>query len=498
MTGRPAALDEDAIARNALRFLKGYYAQRQRTGNTELSSNVRGAGGIVADGFLRYQLLNGQDFIATVEATSKDSREEVLFQVQQPLLRMDAVATASITTAAVFAFGFFRDSWTVDHVGLVGCLLLIILTFAVAFFGFILLRRRARRYHYIYAVEQFKQYYANEQWVALSEEVFNLPLDQSGDVMVYTKRNLSKQDQQWLKEIKTEERYYNELLEQCIYNGIGLILVRRDAPPVVKVTPSREDLFANKRRRIDLIAQEELNRLVDSSRYTDWLKKSNVEDLLRYQRQYKYQIALCVLSLLLIGTIFWQELKQDEINYPDREDYIAEMQEVAARNARSRATTFYRLDTPYVWPRPYREGIEGYALVMGLEEIEVGEARDIRRPVERGGLFLTYLDILEELTIYDCSRLYNLPGRGYIVEEGVYTYAELTERIRLLEQYGFECSGLALSCFEGLEQGYALYIGPIYTDEAQARRTQRQLEKMLGDNVLSLRFTIRNLKQKDR
>ena len=51
------------------------------------------------------------------------------------------------------------------------------------------------RYRYIYAVEQFKKYHADEQWVAIGEDVFENPND----------------------------KYLKELKKQCVYNGFGLI-----------------------------------------------------------------------------------------------------------------------------------------------------------------------------------------------------------------------------------------------------------------------------------
>ena len=51
------------------------------------------------------------------------------------------------------------------------------------------------RYRSIFAIEQFKQYYADEQWVAIGKDTFS----------------------------EEEDHFFQELKKQCVYNGFGLL-----------------------------------------------------------------------------------------------------------------------------------------------------------------------------------------------------------------------------------------------------------------------------------
>ena len=46
---------EDEIKKEVLKFLRGYYKNRPRATDIEVSSDLRGVGGIVADGFLAFK-----------------------------------------------------------------------------------------------------------------------------------------------------------------------------------------------------------------------------------------------------------------------------------------------------------------------------------------------------------------------------------------------------------------------------------------------------------
>ena len=98
-------LSENDIKQTTLRFLKAYYRYRQREGGTTVSSDMRGAGGIIADGFLSYPKPGGEIFHATFEATSQDTRDEVRFKIQKRRLQWDAIAVASLAAAVLFIAG---------------------------------------------------------------------------------------------------------------------------------------------------------------------------------------------------------------------------------------------------------------------------------------------------------------------------------------------------------------------------------------------------------
>jgi hypothetical protein len=493
------ALHEDEITRTALGFLKGYYRQRHRAGNTELISDVRGAGGIVADGFLRFPLPDGNQFIATIESTSLAKKNEVLYKQQTNLLRWDAAATGAVLATLVFTIGFIQNSFTVETITLLGCLALIGGVFTIGYYLFIWLFGRWRRYRYIYAIQQFKQYFANEQWIAISENLFspNVQSDASPPI-IYAEGSGSDEREE---EEEGQNPYYEELINQCIINGVGLLIIRHNAAPIIKITPSRQDLFKDKRRRIRLFSEEELSRFTRLGNYPEWMKGFKMDDVRRFQRKYQFQVISCLLCTLIISAIFYKEFEQQitEVEV-DRAAYLKEMADLMARNSDRGYPTPYYLDTPYVWPRPVLENVDGYAIGLGLKTVEQSTQRSQAsqyRTYKRREGFLTLSDDYNDFLIYDCSRLYNMEGTSYIVQEGVYPDFETAMgRIQTLRAYEFDCSGLLLNCFDEVEKGYAVYFGLIYKDLGDANRALATYEALLGDNTLSLNMKLRSLSPK--
>ena len=488
------ALNQDDISRTALRFLKSYYRQRPRTGSTELSSDLRGAGGIIADGFLRYSTPEGNHFIATIEATSEASRDEVVYKVQQTLLGWDAAALASSVMAIATVYYNFNGHLSLQYKYWWLYLIGIILSGAMIFWLYTKLRARRQRYHYIYAIEQFKRYHADEQWIALGEDVFKLP---DSDIFELDGIHYALTERQKRKWIEDEERKYNELITQCVRNGVGLLIVRKNGPPIVKITPSREDLFKNKRQRIQLFSQTEISNFIQMDNAPDWIKSFNAENLMRFQRKYKYQATICMIAALIFGAILYRELSYTEVEYIAREDYIQQMEALMAKNESIKEPIYYFVDTPFVWPRPYLGEVQGYALNLGLQVYPQAEANEIIRNYQKGkqyDVFMTFPEGMDDLIVYDCSRLYNMLGTSYIVQEGIYdSYTDAAHRISELRKFGYETSGLLLDCFDEIEKGYAVYFGLVFKDVGEAQRALATYEALLGDNVLKINMSLRSL-----
>jgi hypothetical protein len=461
------AISEKAITKTTLQFLKAYYRFREREGRTQLSSDRRGAGGIVADGFLSYPKKGGELFQATFEATSLDKRHEVAFRLRRPLLRWDAAAVAATLSAGAYVGGYFIHWWSVARFGLWGCIALVLFLFVLFYFLYLLLFRRKRRYRYIYAVEQFKQYFADEQWIAIGEDVF---------------ANFH------------QDPYYQELRRQCILNGFGLIVVRADGQPQMQITPSRQDLFKAKRSNIPLLSPSELKRLMPPGKAQTWMQQFRGSNL----RRYKYQFLFCLLSALLVGDLLYQEvqaLKTEEVE--DAEAYRRRMEKARAGNIErylERDPDGFVMDTPFVWPYPIRSDIEPYTGV-GLQVAEAAGGAP-KRPASRQE-FLAQLEIGDGVHTYDCSRVRNLRRTAYIVQAGKYaSFREVQGRIRELQSYGFMANAVWLGCFNELEGGYALYLGLIFDEISAARSALLNYRERLGDNVLGLELRLRSLSPK--
>lgn len=465
-----ASLNERDITQITLRFLKSHYRQRQREGLTMLSSDMRGAGGIIADGFLSFPQIGGENFRATVEATSRESQKEVFFQLRRNLLKWDSAAAAAALLAAGFAALYIKKALPMEQYSLLAWASLLIAAFVLAAPVFYVLLSTFRRYRYIYAIEQFKQYYVDEQWVAIGEDVFANYHD---------------------------DPYYLELRGQCIYNGFGLIVIREDKPPLMQVTPSRQDLFKSRRELIPLFSQLELNKMMQEENYPEWLRQFKPRNFIDFQWKFKYQLATCILSVLIIAGLFYQESKNRPVRVLEHADYLAEMDEARGKNIGnimpdSIRPNLYKLDTPFVWPPPLRKDVSPY-LSLGLAPEKPPEPAPLVKPEQPGADFFISFPGVNELITYDCSRL-SIKGEAYVIQEAIYpSFSQAAARIAELSSYGLETSGLWLGCFDESGQGYIVFFGPVFRSMAEAGRMLGDFETRLGDNVLGIRMEIRSL-----
>ena len=460
------SLSENEIKQLTLKFLKEYYRYRQREGGIELSSDLRGAGGIIADGFLSFPLKDGNLFQATFEATSLDTRNEVRFRRDWHLLTWDAVAVGLLLAAVVLVAGNIQGVLTFKNYTWAGCLSVVVIA---ALFGAMLFAAAAfglRRYRYIYAIEQFKQYHANEQWVAIGEDVF---ANHYNDL------------------------YYEELRQQCIRNGFGLVVIRQNGKPLMQVTPSREDLFKVRRREISFFSQEELAAFARHGNYPKWMQKFKADDMMRFGRQRRYQLLVSIISLLAISGIFYLESQIIEELIETPEQYRARMEQVRQQNEENPQGLAYRVDTPYVWPPPFlREKDAGPYIDLsgGGGEAQPAVASKRRRQPD----FLLSVPGSDRLLVYDCSRLRNIKQTFYVLQEGLYpAFAAAEGRILDLSQYELETSGLWLGCFGGADNSYVVFFGSMYNSEEEAAQALRTYQTRLADNVLGIKIEIRTI-----
>lgn len=110
-----ATIHEDDIKKIALGFLRGYYKHRPRSGEMRTETNMRGEGGIIVDSYLSFLNEEGETFIATAEATSIDTREEVKYSVQFRLLFWD-----SIVFGTLFGFIYVIISYFIPALSMPG------------------------------------------------------------------------------------------------------------------------------------------------------------------------------------------------------------------------------------------------------------------------------------------------------------------------------------------------------------------------------------------
>ncbi|MEO1628740.1 MAG: hypothetical protein AAFV25_26565, partial [Bacteroidota bacterium] len=360
--------------------------------------------------------------------------------------------------------------------------------FALSFVLYFFLSRSLRRYRYIYAIEQFKKYHADEQWVAIGEDVF----------------------------ANENDFFYRELKDQCVYNGFGLITVSQDENPQMLITPSRQELFKRKRQLHDFLSQSSGSRAVQiasgiKKRYDNWMTRlfvkqnDNRKNLLRYQKTYHNQIILSAIALGLISAIYFEELKDTAVEYVDEEGYVEQM-ETLKKTAKGEAS----VKPP---DRLISELDEEYDSLKGAYDLQ--EDADLLSPtdgppgaVDQEDLYAAPEEpstsqqlaaILDgEYVVYDCERFFNFDQNIFIVQEGLYNDLSLAKRrMGTYARRGFQANLIWLGCFSKAESGYAVFFDLMYEQKAEARKAARGLRQSLKRQSLTPQsFAIRTFSRK--
>ena len=219
---------EQQIRGLAINFLRQHYKTRPRSGTsgTRVVPNVHYYQGVTIDARLAFQKPDLNWFTATVEATSVETAEEVIYRTNW--FRIGALSVLA-GLAAVGGF-FWRcrrckgliygSIWggNTAYLGLLFGFLVVALITGLSLLGF------SKSFRYIYAVAQFSRFHADAQWMAYDGGIFH----------------------------DLKSTYFREFQRQCILYGFGMMEVLPDNKVRVVIEPSHIDQFAGKRRKLPL------------------------------------------------------------------------------------------------------------------------------------------------------------------------------------------------------------------------------------------------------
>ncbi|MEM9835191.1 MAG: hypothetical protein AAF828_01735 [Bacteroidota bacterium] len=218
-------ITEQDIRRLSIGRLRLYYKTRPRRewDGINIIDKAHYYKNITIDARLTYVEPDGQRFIATVEASSLDKRAEVDFRFNW----FRWLAESLVLTLGTIAFVLILtqvQGFNVIHSKYIGGFWSWLLFFGLMLWGFyaFAIGVNLRRYRYIYAIEQFKQFYANDQWIAISADIYP---NHTG-------------------------RKWRELQRQCIRYGFGLLQVELDRSVRILIAPKRGDFFEGNRRQL--------------------------------------------------------------------------------------------------------------------------------------------------------------------------------------------------------------------------------------------------------
>jgi cell division septation protein DedD len=227
-----STLTESDIKRAFLPFLRQFYRFRYeyQPASEQASFDNVTAEGYIADGLLTFLKPDGSRFVCTYEATSADKIQEVKYAHNQDYFLWDCLAFAGVVAVIGYCYIFLTSSDTLRTMGTAGKIGLPLGVGMIGFFGWYFLMKSWKKYRYVYAIEQFKRYHADEQWVAIGEDVFPAPTDP----------------------------YFLELKDQCIYHGFGLAIVQFNEQIRLVAAPSRLGVYGGKRRMAHWLTDTQL------------------------------------------------------------------------------------------------------------------------------------------------------------------------------------------------------------------------------------------------
>lgn len=499
-------LSEQAIKQAALSYFKTYYKFRPRVSTEQVAQyDMVTETGAIADGYLSFQETDEKRFLATFEATAVGTKHEVEFKILKLRLFWDGAAFSAVLSLIAFAFAYIYKYIDLYQTGIFSSVLLYILPpFIFFYLAFLLICRQLPKYRKIYAIEQFKQYHADEQWVAIGTDVFE----------------------------DKAHRQYEELKKQCIYNGFGLLEID-EALQARKVIAPSKNLVLTKRKEQNFANQaqvtaERLNKNMQG-KFKGFFK--NLSNRLPWYRQSRFQgnyywkhVFVMLSALALIGTIFYQDYLHhrpiDEIEHHE----IITQNDIGNIEPEPK---LYMIDTSYappikegdirfknklkIPPKPtfterkmeeWKERAKKDTSEYTLPKEEVPDrflpkkkrAETKEEATSNKNLVFKADTLLEKgpETIEmdwsippECLAFKNWKEGRFVIQENVFSTVELAlARVKQLRANGLDVHLASLMCFEGLAPFYAVIFRDAYLTKARADGQAKHYQRYLKNKRL--------------
>ncbi len=466
----PEQITEKKIIKIVLRYLREYYKNFDRYSDMEISSDLRGAGGIVADGYLAFKKNETDYFTITFEATDYHKRDELRFQRLVSLQRADALA-CGMTATTVFALICYVQK-ALDVIGDYFWLSVMGAGLTVLFFSIVFywLLHPLRRYRYIFAIQQFKAYYADDQWVAYSNDVFN----------------------------GYEDGYYQELYDQCVFNGFGMVEVDGNGHVRLQVAPAVNDPeFLLLRKIVPLFTQSDFAKRIQSrvqkiswwDQMVAYFRKLPFQDdlnnLRRFQRSVYHQLAICLVNVLFISVIFYLERQKPSVVYVDERLYPLEMNDLGQKLRPLPEPSVQYPEPPpdTAEVAPFQTNVQPY---IDMHNWGIPEPRFNKEDV------LVYSP--NRFIVYPCQRMYGSIEGKIIVRMGQFASLDLLKnRIKRLRMEGVAVNGMWAQCFFPNEAYYFLYLEDFYSSFEEAQQAAKQVQKRIEKSNLKMAISIYKL-----
>jgi hypothetical protein len=422
----------------------------------------------------------------------------------------DCASFASIIAAFIYLGNYWaRLPWLIA-LGWAGNLGLVLGIWLVGFLGWYFTMYRWKKYRFIHAIAQFDRYEADDQWIALAEDVFPAPTNP----------------------------YLVELRQQCIYRGYGLAIVPFEGHVRVLNAPSRLDEFGKNRKVIEWITDSDWYKKVQTA--TTYKASKGMLPVLRQHvmRPVRY-LALNPIKkhvgstiskpleytstaytqwmsgrlvqkwIFLTGLLLLTPFFVKVLTYRDSEvDDLSPRRSERGYNPEDLSNDYYLAETspiPYGKditgvPKQYPEkniprelppsnanaGIEGEddtpTISLSGEDDEPAPAPVAQNTKRKATTSKKTIVKTPKLATYSTPDYCTLlrKSSGWILQDNAYSDRNNAKtRSDLIQKNGITAVVVARSCAEKNTSGYIVWVGGIYTEEAKAQSEKRQYEALL-------------------
>ncbi len=483
-------LTENDIKHAAVSFLKSHYKHRSRLGETTTQTDMVTPAGTIADGHITYRTGFENDFLATIEATSYARADEVKYKKRNAHLNWDALTFGSIVTLFIFLFIYINKYFTIEHEGVP--IAIISTLSSILFFSLLyrLIFGNIKNYRQIYALEQFKTYAADEQWVAVGIDVFENP----------------------------DDKYLTELKRQCINNGFGLMIVEKDLEIRQSITPAKLPMDGKKRKKQEFLTTGE-NTTSNSDITNRIFNLVGWEKEKRFRYDYKIQLLLIFLCWSIFFALLWKEWNKRNEIYVNNKKYRKEL--LKKKKELERESNFFIIDSGYV------VAYDGTIREYDLGELQFYDQNEIRNWYDKNHQDSLWtllndrdhnnhqiiLDSINKLLEKDksiqpvtasikkkkpavkkkkpnsysvCKEYYAWKDTKFILKDGMYKSLKNAEyRVEQINLAGVVGGILRGGCFKDTKGYYMVYVDVIYTDLTKAESNLPYFNQLLKDKGYS-------------
>ncbi len=452
--------------------------------------------GWVADGKITFRKSDGSPFICTYEATSRDKADEVKYRLNFRYFLWDCFAFGLVCATIGYVFSYETNLLWLVGLKISGNFGLLTGIGIIGFFSWYFTMQGWRKYRYIFAIQQFKQYFADEQWVALAADVFPSPNDP----------------------------YLLELRNQCIYNGIGLAIVPLDGVVRKLIDPSRLGIFGRDRKITQWVTRAEWyqaftqnvgkmasrrpkapdeftiiwNKIYRPIHYLvidpfnktirRFLSKPLGQTTTAYNRFMSSQGVqkwVAFLTILVITPLFWRvityseekvrdlkelQLRPNGINPEDQSGYLIEGERIPADGHATGVPKQY----PIARDKKNKEESEDNTINLSGEEedpspVIIEKPKSKPKPIPSS--------VIPVKKVPDpCKTLQT--SRGWFVQDNSFEDKQLAlERASLLAKRGLPSNVAAQNCISEGRTGWLIWLGNLYPTESAAKSAAASFSK---------------------